>query len=52
MNIKCTGLGHCLSLLQLPAMPDKLRFKHMPSVLLYFQLCKTLATFISLNSFN
>lgn len=33
------------------AMPDKLRFKHMPSVLLYFQLCKTLATFISLNSF-
>lgn len=52
MNIKCTGLGHCLSLLQLPAMPDTLRFKHMPSVLLYFQSCKTtLATFISLNSF-
>lgn len=50
MNIKCTGLGHCLTFLQLPAMPDKLRFKHMPSVLLYFQLCKTLATFISLNS--
>lgn len=25
-NIKCTGLGHCLCLLQLPATPDNSGF--------------------------